>query len=105
MTLLQVFGLLNIFVGLFLVASFLLFGGGFIVWLARLGTIHREEGVKFMEWGVVVLFVLVVLLGLVRLIERYTTVVAYVVGIIVLVIIALFVLNALQQRAEQKKEE
>lgn len=105
MTLIQVLGLLNVFVGLFLVASMLLFGGGFIVWLARLGTVHRETGVKIMEWGVVSLFVLVVLLGLVRLIEHHTEVVAYVAGVIILIVIALFILQALESRKEDKEKE
>lgn len=105
MTLLQVLGLLNVFVGLFLVASMLMFGGGFIVWIARLGTMHREEAIKLMEWGVVILFVLVVLLGLVRLIEKHTTVVAYVAGIIILVIITAFILNATQGGEKKEGEE
>jgi hypothetical protein len=105
MTLPQFLGLLNVFVGLFIVASVLLFGSGLWVWAVRLGTIHRDVGVKLMEWGVVVLFVLIVLLGVARLIERHTVVVAYAAGIIVLIVIALFVLSALQKSAEKKKEE
>jgi hypothetical protein len=105
MTLLQVLGILNVFVGLFLTSSILLFGTGLVVWLSRLGTVSRNLGVQFMEWGVVSLFVLVVMLGIVKLVEKHTTAVAYGIGFIILIIIAGFILNATQGKGKEEKEE
>jgi hypothetical protein len=53
-------------VGLFGAASFVVFVGGLIVYLARLGTERREEGIKIMEWGFSILVVVVLCIGLLR---------------------------------------
>ena len=51
----------NVLVGLMLTAAFLSFGTGAVLWAARLGTYptYRDEGIRYMMWGVVILFVLV----------------------------------------------
>ena len=49
-------------IGLFGALSVLTLIGGFSLYMVRLGTEHRKEGIKIMEWGVVFLFVDVVLI-------------------------------------------
>lgn len=70
MTLSQFVGIFNIFVGILLVAAMLLFFGGFVVYLTRLGTERRADGLAYMKDGLTVLFVLIILLGIVQLIQR-----------------------------------
>ncbi len=51
------------------VAAFLSFIGGFLRYLILLGTERRKEGLVLMVWGVVILFVLVVLLGIIDILQ------------------------------------
>lgn len=90
----QVLGFFNLVAGLMLTASVLLFIGGFAVYLVRLGTwpTYRDEAVKAMEWGVAVLFVLVVLLAVqqflsTHLLAAVTLAALAVIGIVVWVLI------------------
>ncbi|OGG60815.1 hypothetical protein A2765_01765 [Candidatus Kaiserbacteria bacterium RIFCSPHIGHO2_01_FULL_56_24] len=53
-------------VGFFGAASVVVFIGGLIVYLIRLGTERREEGIKIMEWGFSILVVVVLCIGLLR---------------------------------------
>ena len=71
-TLAQAVGFLNILVGLMLVAAILFFVGGFMGWITRLGLTGRDQGLKFMSWGVSILFVLVVGLALIRFVQFHT---------------------------------
>lgn len=64
MTISEILGLFNIFVGLMLVAALLSYVGGLITWWVLLGLVGRTQGLHIMEWGVVILFVLVVLLAI-----------------------------------------
>lgn len=66
----SVVGLLNIAAGVILVAAYLNFIGGFIFYLVKLGTDGRIEGIKYMYDGVMTLFFLVVLLGIIELVQR-----------------------------------
>ena len=52
-----------------IVPAFLFFIGGFIQYLVLLGTERRIEGLKLMHWGVMILFVLVVLLGIINALQ------------------------------------
>ncbi len=69
----QVLSFFNLFIGLMLVASFLLFVGGFIQYLVRLGTwpTYRDEAIEMMQWGVSVLFTLIVLLAIQQFLLRH----------------------------------
>lgn len=62
-------GLFNICAGLMVVAALLFFLGGFLNYLILLGTERRKEGLVLMVWGVVILFVLVVLLGIIDILQ------------------------------------
>lgn len=78
-------GLFNVFVGLMLVAAFLLMGGGFVAWIVRLGVwpSYRDEAIRYMQWGVATLFTLVLILSVVRLVQNYTDTMMFLVGILV----------------------
>lgn len=105
-TISRVLGLFNIFVGLMLVFALLTFATGFVIWSVRLGTwpTYRTEGVKIMEWGVAILFVLDVLLGLVQTFQRHPTGAAYFVSVaVVLLIIWVVVYLAAGPKKEEKK--
>src|SRR3990167_4668604 len=67
LTLVQITDLFNIFAGLMLTMSILLFFGGLGVYFTRLGTwpSDRDLAIKIMEWGGSVLFVLIVILAIV----------------------------------------
>jgi len=58
-------GFFNIVAGLMLVAAFLYFLAGFIRYLVLPGTEKRNEGLALMMTGVIILFTLVVLLGII----------------------------------------
>jgi hypothetical protein len=63
-------GFVNISAGIILVAALLPFFGGFIFYLVVLGNERRKNGLVLMVWGVLILFVLVVLLGIVKILQR-----------------------------------
>ena len=63
-------GFFNLFAGLMLVGSLLSFVAGFGLYLVRLGTIYRKDGLDIMMWGVAILFVLVVLLGIAEIVQH-----------------------------------
>ena len=90
LTFVSVSELFNIFVGLMLTAALLLFFGGLWVYFSRLGTWpnNRDEALKIMEWGVAVLFTLIILLAIVQFFQRYPKVMSMVVAGIVILILA-----------------
>jgi hypothetical protein len=87
------FGFFNILVGLMLVAAFLFFFGGLAGYLSRLGLEGRIEGLKYMYRGIVILFVLVVLLGIVNFLQQRPAVVFAIIAIT----LVLFVLWGISQ--------
>ncbi len=101
----QVVSLFNIFVGLMLVAALLTFGVGFVMWITRLGTwpTYRTEGVKIMEWAVVILFVLVVIMAVVQFFRDHPVAATYTVSSIILALIIWAIIVMMQQ--PEKKEE
>jgi len=101
-------GVFNVFVGLMLTAALLIYGVGFVVWLVRLGTwpTYRTEGIKIMEWAVVVLFVLVVLLAIVQFLQYHPRQ-AGIVGsfIVAILIVWMIVYLATHSGGGKKKDE
>lgn len=71
MTIAAIAGLFNSTAGLMLVAGVGLFIGGYIEYLSHLGTEVRVKGLKKMEWGVMILFVLILMLFVVGLLQRF----------------------------------
>ena len=105
LTFVSVSELFNIFVGLMLTAALLLFFGGLWVYFSRLGTWpnNRDEALKIMEWGVAVLFTLIILLAIVQFFQRYPKVMSMVVAGIVILILAGITLRV--SMAKKEKEE
>jgi hypothetical protein len=66
-------GFFNVFAGVMLVASLIAFVAGFGLYLVRLGTVYRKDGLDIMVWGIAILFVLVVLLGIAQIIQHFFT--------------------------------
>ena len=82
----QVLAVFNLFAGVILTLSLVLFLGGFIVYLVRLGTwpTYREEAIHIMQWGVSILFVLIVVLGIQQALMRHLLV-AVSIGALILI--------------------
>jgi hypothetical protein len=101
----EIAGLFNIMVGLMLVFSFLFFFGGFGLWFTRLGTFptYRDEAIKLMEWGVVVLFVLAVLLFVVQFVQKHAAVAAFLVGIAIVGAVAVLVIKTSETKDPEEK--
>jgi len=100
----HVIGLFNIFVGLMLTAAFLFFGTGFIVYIVRLGTVHREQGIRIMEKGIITLFVLVVLVALVRFFQSHPVYATLLLsGLVTVAIVFIVIFTAATQGGGEKK--
>jgi len=107
MTLVQVAELFNIFVGLVLTMSILIYFGGLGMYFSRLGTWpnNRDVAIKIMEWGVAVLFVLIVILTVVQYFQRYPRIASLVVGGIILLSLVAVALYVAAHSGAKKKEE
>lgn len=67
----QVTSLFDLFAGLLVAGSLVFFLSGFVLYLARLGRIYRTEGIDLMQWGVSMLFVFIISVGLLRFYTQY----------------------------------
>lgn len=102
-TVAQAFGLFNIVVGVMLVIAILLFLGGFIVYLSRLGLEGRVSGgLRYMYRGVAILIVLVILLGIVNFVQFNPQVVFGALGIVIVALGAWAAVKISQQPAEEE---
>lgn len=104
----QIVGLFNIFVGLMVVAAFLLYGGGLIMWMTRLGSwpSPRDEAIRIMMWAPVILFTLIVLLAIVQFLQGHPQVGTYIVStLLLLIVIGIILYIALNAREGKKEEE
>ena len=99
----DIIGLFNIFVGLMLVAAFVTFGAGLIIWLVRIGTIHREEGVQWMAWGVNILFVLVIGLAIVQFFQNRPAAATSVVAFLIIIFFIWLVFKVATAPKEEEK--
>lgn len=52
-------------------ASIVVFVWGFVTYIARIGTVRREDGIDIMEWSVGLAITAIVLIGLLRLIQHW----------------------------------
>ena len=107
MTFVQVLQLFNIFIGLFLTATILLFCTGVFVYFARLGTwpSHRDQAIKILVWAVGMLFVLVVLLAIVQWFERHTKTALLILAFAIVVVVLGFIIRAAATGGGEKKEK
>lgn len=106
MDLSTVTALFNIVVGLMLVAAFLAMVGGLMQWYVRLGTwpTYRDDSIKIMEWGVAILFVLVVLLGVAQYVQTHMAVSMMALGAVVAAI-AVYVVGTTFLSGKGEEEE
>ena len=94
-SLVQILNLFNMFIGLFLTASILIFFGGLIGYFTRLGSwpSNRDETLKIMQWAVAMLFVLVVLVAIVQAFEEHTLGAMIVLAAIIIVVVVIKVIQ------------
>lgn len=98
-------GLFYIMVGLMLVAAFLLYGGGLILWVVRLNTFptNRDFAIRILEWAVAVLFVLILLLAIVQFTQNNVRTILIILALILVFIIARVVATSGGSSKEEKE--
>jgi hypothetical protein len=101
----DIFGLFNIFVGLMIVSAFFTYIAGLIVYGVRMGTEQRVQGIRIMEWGVVILFVLIVLLALVHYFQAHPNVLSFLISAVIIIIIIYAVVMIVSEEPKKKEEE
>ena len=101
MTLVQFFGFLNIFVGLFLTVAIILYGAACIVYFTRFGCPNRDESLELIEWALTILFLLIVILGIVQYFQSHPGAMMYIIGVVVFVFVVWFLFYAF--RVVEKK--
>lgn len=103
-TISQLFGLFNIVAGLLLVASILTFGGGLVSYFGRLALAKRNESLIPMQWGVRMMFVLVLVLGTVEYIQLHTAVVLQLLAVAVAIGIGYVVLEVVKNQGASEDD-
>lgn len=85
-TITEILAFFNLFAGLMLSISIIVFLGGFVLYVARIGTwpTYREVAVRIMRWGVTILFALVVILGLQQALLAHLMVAAVIGALIII---------------------
>lgn len=87
----QVVNLVNLFAGILVASSIVFFIGGFILYLSRLGRPYRDVGLNIMQWGVTMLFIAVVVVGLLRMYSQHHTLFFFAFALIILYFLVPFV--------------
>ncbi|MDP3646053.1 MAG: hypothetical protein Q8R25_03120 [bacterium] len=100
----DIFSLFNIFVGLMVVSAIIAYAAGLITWMILLGTVGRSRGIRIMEWGVVILFVLVVLLAIVQFFVGHPAAATLAVSAVIAVFIGYIVLEVIKSSGGEEKE-
>jgi hypothetical protein len=106
MGLATIIALFNIVVGMMLVVSLLLMGGGLMLWYVRLGTYptYRDDAIVMMQWAVAILFVIVVLLGVAQYVQTHMALSVMVIGAIIAAAVAYFVVTNLVAGGGEEEE-
>lgn len=106
MSLVQVVGVFNIFVGLMLTASMVMMGAGIILWFTRLGTwpTYRDEAIHLMMWAVTILFVLLILMVILNFVQVHTAGAAFIFGLILLAGAAWVVMQVASEGGEEEEK-
>lgn len=102
----EVLAFFNLLVGLMLVVSVLLFVGGFIMYLIRLGTwpTYRDEALKLMEYGVAVLFTLIILLIVQQFLMSHLLVAVTLVAFVIVIAVVLGVASEFKSAPPPRPE-
>jgi hypothetical protein len=100
-------GLFNIFVGVMLALSIVIMIGSTILWYIRLGTYptYRDDAIGYMQWGVAILFVDVVLLFVAQYVQRHLAVSLMAIGVLIVAGIAYFVASDVISSKHSEEEE
>jgi len=93
----QALGLFHIVFGLLLTFTLLIFGTGLVVYLSRFNTwpSHREAAIVILEWGVAMLFMLVVLLAIVNFFQNHGDIALPILAFIIIVIVAIVIIRVM----------
>ena len=77
-----------------------------MLWYVRLGTwpTYRDEAIAFMQWGVAILFVLVVLLGVAQFVQTHMAASMVAIGAVVAAIVVYFVGTTLMSNGSEEEE-
>lgn len=97
--------LFNIFVGLMLTVAILTFASGLASYFPRIGTwpSFRDDSIKTLEWGVVVLFVLVVILGVVQHFQKHPKITTAILAGVIIVYVSVFIVRTLSASSGDEK--
>ena len=89
-----------------LVMSILLMMAGLGLWYVRLGTspTYRDDAIQMMQWGVELLFVLVVLLSVAQYVQTHMAVSMMAIGAVVAAIVVYFVGTNLMSGGGEEEE-
>lgn len=101
----QMGNIFALFAGVLVAASFVFFGGGFVLYLARLGRPYRDEGLNLMQWGVAFMFVFIVCALLSRWWLLYPDAFPWVFAVVFLGFCLFYILPEFIGSGEEKKEE
>lgn len=106
LTFVQVVGLFHIVIGLLLTATLLVFAIGITLYVSRINTwpSHRDEAIRVLEWGVVMLFVLILLIALVNFFQRHSGIALPVLAFGIMLVVGFFVLRAIGQGKKEPKK-
>ena len=99
----QFVGYLNILVGLLLVAAFLCFGSGLIVYVSRFGLVGRDLGIQQMSWGVTILFVITVMLWGVRFVQNNAKLAMTLIALVVFMYVGRIVFAAMSATSAEEE--
>jgi hypothetical protein len=104
LTFLQVIGLFHIAVGLLLTATLLVFITGVGVYVSRLNTwpSHRDMAIRVMEWGIVMLFVLILMLALLDFFQNHTAIALPILAVLILVTVGFLLVRAAALQRKKK---
>lgn len=105
-TLATIIALFNILVGVMLTTSIVMMVAGLMVWYVRLGTYptYRDQAISMMQWGVAILFVLVVLLGVAQFVQTHMSLSMLLIGAVVAAAIAYFVITTMVSAGGKEEE-
>lgn len=102
-----VIALFNMVVGLMLVASILFMAGGLALWYVRLGTwpTYRDDAIEYLQWGVAIIFVLVVLLSVAQYVQTHMALSLMVIGAILAAAVVYVVGTTMLGGGEEEHED
>ncbi|HVM73523.1 MAG TPA: hypothetical protein VMU13_01430 [Candidatus Paceibacterota bacterium] len=95
-------GLFNMFAGVMLVAALIAFFGGFIRYLIVLGNERRKQGLYLMYWGIMILFVLTILLGIINILQGPLS---FLIGMAVVIFLCIVIVLSLSKTGAAKPPE